>query len=439
MSSIDDLLDDNNNKKRKLITLGKCSRFNLYILGSSAFKFLSLFILGDKGKNIGLFGFSPILYNYNSMQSLYTYLGYIIIGIIWIFVYKKRKKKLKMTSSSFIHNNQMFPKSTKKTKFLFVLVCFFFIVYTETENLLYSLGFQLLNYWTFETIFSILLMKKYFVFNFYIHHKCSLIFIISSCSACLLVASFLPNSTTEGFNCYQVIKQKYGNYFYCFLIIIFFVFLSFTYSFSRTVLKVIMQGKFVSVNIVIICIGFTGVVIGLIYAFVLYYLKFEYNIIDYFIEFKESKRDYKFYLEIFLVNPLFILTKYFQLYFEIQTIFYLNPIYGLLINNICFGVQKFINFALYNFEGVLNFIFSELSEILAIFGYIFYLEILELNFCGLSDNIKKSITLKGEDEFTRTNTTLEKIKEKEKDDEKKLFEMSSKNSEEEENSDDEGD
>ena len=200
-----------------------------------------------------------------------------------------------------------------------------------------------------------------------------------------------------------------------------------------------MQEKFVSVNIVIIFIGFTGVVIGLIYAFVLYYLKFEYNIIDYFIEFKNSKRDYKFYLEIFLVNPLFILTKYFQLYFEIQTIFYLNPIYGLLINNICFGVQKFINFALYNFEGVLNFIFSELSEILGIFGYIFYLEILELNFCGLSDNIKKSITLKGEDEFTRTNTTLEKIKEKEKDDEKKLFEMSSKNSEEEENSDDEGD
>jgi hypothetical protein len=200
-----------------------------------------------------------------------------------------------------------------------------------------------------------------------------------------------------------------------------------------------MQGKFVSVNIVIICIGFTGVVIGLIYAFVLYYLNFKNNIIDYFIEFNNSKRDYKFYLEIFLVNPLFILTKYFQLYFEIQTIFYLNPIYGLLINNICFGVQKFINFALYNFEGVLNFIFSELSEILGIFGYIFYLEILELNFCGLSDNIKKSIALKGEDEFTRTNTTLEKIKEKEKDDEKKLFEMSSKNSEEEENSDDEGD
>ena len=168
----------------------------------------------------------------------------------------------------------------------------------------------------------------------------------------------------------------------------------------------------------------------------LFYLKFDYNIIDYFIEFKNSKRDYKFYLEIFLVNPLFILTKYFQLYFEIQTIFYLNPIYGLLINNICFAIQKFINFAIYNFDGILNFIFSELSEILAISGYIFYLEIIELNFCGLSDNLKRSITLKGEDEFTRTNTTLEKIKEKEKerDDEEKYMELSSKKAEEDENS-----
>ena len=78
------------------------------------------------------------------------------------------------------------------------------------------------------------------------------------------------------------------NYIFCFL--------SFTYSFSRTVLKVIMQAKFVSINIFIIFIGLTGVVIGLIYAFVLYYLKFKYNIIDYFIEFKNSKRDYKFYL-----------------------------------------------------------------------------------------------------------------------------------------------
>ena len=183
---------------------------------------------------------------------------------------KKEKKKLKWQWAVLYIIIQNLIKIQKKTKFYIFLVCFCFIFYTETESLLYSLGFHLLNYWTFETIFSFLLMKKYFVFNFQRHHKCCLIFIIVSCSVCIFVASFLPNSLTLGLNSYEVIKEKYGNYFYCFLIIIFFVFLSFTYSFSRTVLKVIMQAKFVSINIFIIFIGLTGVVIGLIYAFVLF-------------------------------------------------------------------------------------------------------------------------------------------------------------------------
>ena len=40
MSSLDDdsYVEYNNNKKRKLITLGKCSKFNFYILGSAVFK-----------------------------------------------------------------------------------------------------------------------------------------------------------------------------------------------------------------------------------------------------------------------------------------------------------------------------------------------------------------------------------------------------------------
>ena len=195
-----------------------------------------------------------------------------------------------------------------------------------------------------------------------------------------------------------------------------------------------MQAKFVSVNIFIISIGVTGIVLGLVYAFVLYYLKSEYNIIDYFNEFKNSERDYKFYLEIFLVNPLFIFTKYMQIYFEIQTIYYLNPIYGLLINNLCFGIQKFIAFIISNFTNVLNFIFNELSELLGIFGYIFYLEILELNFCGLSDNTKRRITIKGENEFNNISISIDELM-KDDEDNDEYLEMAVKKDDEEENND----
>ena len=55
-------------------------------------------ILGDINNNIGLFGFAPILSSYNSMQSIYTYLSYIIFGIIIgllvIFNHRKNIKRI---------------------------------------------------------------------------------------------------------------------------------------------------------------------------------------------------------------------------------------------------------------------------------------------------------------------------------------------------------
>ena len=40
-----------------------------------------------------------------------------------------------------------------------------------------------------------------------------------------------------------------------------------------------------------------------------------------------------------------------------------------------------------------------MSEICPVFGYLIFLEILELNFCGLSDNIKRNIKSKSDNEF----------------------------------------
>ena len=72
---------------KHLISLGKCSRFYLYILGAGSFKLLSLLILGEVGffvDGIGLFGFCPVLHEYNFIQSIFSYIGYIIFGIIFL-------------------------------------------------------------------------------------------------------------------------------------------------------------------------------------------------------------------------------------------------------------------------------------------------------------------------------------------------------------------
>ena len=133
-------------------------------------------ILGSKENTIALFSFSPILFSYNSIQSLYTYLSYIIFGTIFHFCFRgkdKDKIKYKIINLSLKPEFQL-KKETKKVKFQIFLTYFCFVTYSEFQTLLYSNGFDSLSYWTFEIIFTFIFMRKYFEIGFYKHHKCSM-------------------------------------------------------------------------------------------------------------------------------------------------------------------------------------------------------------------------------------------------------------------------
>ena len=87
--------------------------------------------------------------------------------------------------------------------------------------------------------------------------------------------------------------------------------------------------------------------------------------------------------------------------FEILTIYYLNPFYVLMTNNIYYGITEIIFFIVNkSTDGLVitHFILAEFSEIFAFLGYMVYLEIIELNFCGLGKNLRKVIMEKGENE-----------------------------------------
>ena len=75
-----------------------------------------------------------------------------------------------------------------------------------------------------------------------------------------------------------------------------------------------------------------------------------------------------------------------------------------MLNNICYSIQKVAIYLIdIKMELFTYFILTELAEVFAAFGYTIYLEIIELNFCGLSDNIKRKIIIKGEKEFNKLN------------------------------------
>ena len=98
-----------------------------------------------------------------------------------------------------------------------------------------------------------------------------------------------------------------------------------------------------------------------------------------------------------------------EMTFEILTIYYLNPFYVLMTNNVYYILSELISFMLnLSNEGlaIVQFILAELSEFFAISGYMVYLEILELNFCGLNENLRKSIMEKGEKEFKQLKENI---------------------------------
>ena len=172
-------------------------------------------------------------------------------------VQKKRIIKRKI-----IGNKDTKENSKLKIAKLFLL-CFAFVLYIEVKKVLYIEGFQFFNFWTVEIILILHFMRKYFIMDFYKHHKISIIFIILICSGLLLAASFIPNTTfgENSGNAYQNIKTQLGSYFYSILFIFIFIILSYIYAFSRVYSKILMQIKFISPYKIILTIGIIGFII----------------------------------------------------------------------------------------------------------------------------------------------------------------------------------
>ena len=427
-------------KNKKPITFGKCSRFYLYILGSGSFKMLSSLILGsnkDKENEFGLFGFCPVLNQYNFIQSIYTYIGYIIFGLI--FYYFKDPDKSDSKEKKEIKENYDFPKRVgslyknisatknidkvkKNINLEIFFLCVVFAVHIETKKVLYIQGFQYFNLWTTEIIFMQWLMRKYFTIDYYKHHKISLLFNSIFCSSILILTTFLPNSLYEDGkeNSFQNIKKKLGSYFYGLLLIIVYMVLSTAFCFTRIYSKVLMQIKFISPYKLVFLFGIAGLVISFIVSIIGKYIGFSDNLVNYFSSMKsvlDKGETYQFYGEIFLVSPTCAFANAMEFIFEILTIYYLNPFYILLSNTLYYTISQLIYFLL-NLSSdrlvIIHFIITELTEFFTCLGLMVYLEVIELNCWGLNYDLKKTIMEKAEIEFKLLNDS--KIEEEEDDD-----------------------
>ena len=106
----------------------------------------------------------------------------------------------------------------------------------------------------------------------------------------------------------------------------------------------------------------------------------------------KNKKNLYFYIEVIIINPLYTIISFLEFNYELIIIYYLNPIYILICDSIYFGSISLLSFLL-NYKGNKNVksILNLFANLIALFSYSIYLEIIELKFCKLNNNLRKNI------------------------------------------------
>ena len=311
-------------------------------------------------------------------------------------------------------------------------VCLLFFLYQEGIGAMYLYNFDGLDIWAFDIIFILLFMNKYFIINFYKHQKYSIIFIIITTTPLLLTSTFLPYSNHNNpkefirdNNTYEIIDSMTGSTLYFIPIFIMFIFLSCIISYARVKSKVIMDFYYISPYKIIFDIGLIGfLLISIIlaittnfnckgreedikkYCFITkdqFSKEYYYDsIYIYFNELINKAPKIEVILEFCLFTPIYFIINFFEMTCEILTIMNLNPTYLLIRDNLFYVFIKIIFILCFinkNFEYYITlkqFLILEICEIFALFGYSVYLEIIELRFFELENDLNKNIIIRAD-------------------------------------------
>jgi hypothetical protein len=231
----------------------------------------------------------------------------------------------------------------------------------------------------------------------------------------------LPEEKSEDVNAYQEIEAITGSKIYFIPISLLFIILTIFLSYSRVKEKVLMDLRYLSPYLLIFYIGIFGTIIIFIMLIIISIFKCSDSIVDFcmikdlddetslyidnaIIYFQElGKTGKRMYIEIFLVIPFYLIIKFFEFTCEILVIYYFNPNYVLVRDNLYYGIIRLIFIIVNNktFEqdiSLTQFIILETSEVLSIFAYGIYLEIIELRFCKLDRYLKRNIIKRSEKE-----------------------------------------
>ena len=392
-----------------------CGEFNkkyFFILFAVLSKLISQLALGlnysiYEGIKIFDIDLSPITYFTSS------FLFSLIIGIIGMVtihqimkksensITKKRNGKLKY---NYIYNNKNSCFSCKNIRIQILLGIIFF--FTELyDQLFYSNNYEGLDYWMFEIIFLNIFMSKYLNFNILLHQKVSLYLCVISSLILKLISNFLDSHSFEDsgkiVNVYNYIYIKYNKYWISIpIIMISFIIMLIIRAYGNTKLKYSMDILFLSPYRILMTYGLIGLIFCIIYIILSILIDFKY--LGYINECVKKNNC----VLTFTSSIIYGIFNSLKILFDILIIMNLSPFhmlvkyktYYLLIQLILFCYNQTIKYK--------TFYFVELSsDIICFFGFLIFLELIEIRFKGLNHDLRINIIERGESEFLETSNS----------------------------------
>ena len=458
----------------KYFTLGQFNKKYFFILGSIIIRIVVTFISGfslylTPKNTIYIFGSESNFFSHPFISYCLQYLSLFLGGIILECVSKKKSES--SNKNRLINeetNSSLFParsktnsrtdsasalifnapnKNFEKKNFLKIFFIFSLYYFAKVAMLsLDNLGYNRVKYWPLEFIFLYIFSTKILNRTMYTHQRLSLSTLLLICMIIYVINSFIPQSSKDcsslsgeeyneckllSLNIYNDIKGKFG-WFFIPIIILIYLAAMVANAYTSIIFKWFTDIKYISLARILTYIGAIGLFYSLIFLFIFSYIscsneennalsyacKIEYEGNSYYENYRSLsniKIDSFFYIDVFIEIPLYIISSFLSIFFEILIIRDLDPFYLIPIDCAYFLIYDIIdyciNFPITNLYRNLKFSCQVCSNVIAIFLSCIYLEILELHFCSLDRYLRRFIIKREQEEKIKIQNEMEKINE----------------------------
>ncbi len=424
-----------------------CGEYNIYfkyILLATLYKIINdclygYFIYEDLFVPVKIFsgGAQEYLSKHYLIHSIFNYLGTFLFSFLYYkyetYVSRRDLKNTKITikkqnSSSqivLIHNdnNGNIEDKVLYSKTIFFQFITITILWVVEEKLLviYLFAFKDLDFWMLELLIITYFSAKMFKLQVYNHQIVSILFNIFPCI--LKILTIFLSFYDQNNNPYTQ-----SNSLIAFGIIMYLILITLR-SYVNSKIKWLMDLKYISTSRFLMIYGLIGAGISFIACIVTTFIKckecgvfnekreitddickVKYNNTNenydiYFDNFKiyfSNIRNVTEFFKEFFIIIVGMITYYFNEYNCLLVIKYLTPVYIIFSNPICFFFQKVLLIlnTLYQKHSFFyqkdkikleKFSLDISGDVLSFLGFLVYLEIIELNFCNLNFNLRKSI------------------------------------------------